>query len=137
MGVSRRQTVWNVTCVPSAFVAVTDLPALLECALRRGGDDFALVFKLLNRLRKARGCALVFAAIHGADGKDPTARTVPFAWDGDRGLEGLRVGYLAEGFGREPEGDDEEERDESRQQIALEEAALAAVRGDAIGTLVS
>lgn len=46
----------------SAFVAVTDLPALLECALRRGGDDFALVFKLVNRLRKARGCALVFAA---------------------------------------------------------------------------
>jgi chemotaxis protein histidine kinase CheA len=45
----------------SSFVAVTDLPALLECALRRGNDSYELVFKLVNRLRKARGCAIIFA----------------------------------------------------------------------------
>ena len=44
----------------SAFVAVTDLPALLECALLQSGDNFELIFKLVNRLRKARGCAVVF-----------------------------------------------------------------------------
>ena len=78
--------------------------------------------------RSAEDCALVFAAIHGADGKDPTARTVPFDWDGDAGLAGLRVGYLAAGFGREPRGDDDEELAESRAALALEEAALSVVR---------
>ncbi len=44
----------------SCFVAVTDLPALLEHALRNSSDSYELVFKLVNRLRKARGCAIVF-----------------------------------------------------------------------------
>jgi chemotaxis protein histidine kinase CheA len=44
----------------SCFVAVTDLPALLEHALRNSGDSYELVFKLVNRLRKARGCAIIF-----------------------------------------------------------------------------
>jgi len=43
-------------------------------------------------------CALVLHAIHGADGRDPTARTVPFPWDGEAGLRGLRVGYAPEAF---------------------------------------
>ncbi len=46
----------------SSFVAVTDLPALLECALRKSADSFELVSRLVNRLRKARGAAIVFAA---------------------------------------------------------------------------
>ena len=89
--------------------------------------------------RSVEDCALVFAAIHGADGRDPTAVTVPFEWDGGRGLAGLRVGYLRSGFGREPEGDDAEELARSREVIALEEAALAAMRDQvraAGGTLV-
>ncbi len=45
----------------SSFVAVTDLPALLEHALRSSCDSYELVFKLVNRLRKARGAAIVFA----------------------------------------------------------------------------
>lgn len=79
--------------------------------------------------RSAEDCALVFTAIHGADGNDPTARTVPFTWDGDSDLHGIRVGYLRTAFGREPRGDDEEELAESRRAIALESAALDVVRG--------
>ncbi|HUG40400.1 MAG TPA: amidase [Longimicrobiales bacterium] len=89
--------------------------------------------------RNAQDCALVFAAIHGADGKDPTARTVPFEWDGGAGLRGLRIGYLRSAFEREPQGQDEEARARSRQAIALEQAALATVRRaveDAGGRLV-
>jgi Asp-tRNA(Asn)/Glu-tRNA(Gln) amidotransferase A subunit family amidase len=78
--------------------------------------------------RTAEDCALVFAAIHGADGKDPTARTVPFEWDGAAGLAGLRVGYLRAGFGREPQGRDDEERARSARAIALENAALETLR---------
>jgi len=44
--------------------------------------------------RSVEDCALVLHAIHGADGRDPTARTVPFPWDGQEGLEGLRIGYV-------------------------------------------
>ncbi|HSM59284.1 MAG TPA: amidase [Longimicrobiales bacterium] len=48
--------------------------------------------------RTAEDCALVLDAIHGADGLDPTARTVPFNWDADRALEELRIGYFASAF---------------------------------------
>ncbi len=48
--------------------------------------------------RSAEDCALVFDAIHGADGIDPTARSVPFAWDPYRDPRSLRVGYLESAF---------------------------------------
>ena len=78
--------------------------------------------------RTAEDCALVFAAIHGADGKDPTARTVPFRYDGTRPLSDLRVGYFEAGFQREPRGEDEEAKERSRRAIALDNDALAVVR---------
>lgn len=79
--------------------------------------------------RSAEDCALVFAAIHGADGKDPTARSVPFRYDGGRPLSDLRVGYLRAGFEREAQGRDEAARERARQAIRLDLAALDAVRG--------
>ena len=48
--------------------------------------------------RSVEDCALVFNAIHGADGRDPTARTAPFNWDSKRPLSDLRVGYFGRGF---------------------------------------
>jgi Asp-tRNA(Asn)/Glu-tRNA(Gln) amidotransferase A subunit family amidase len=48
--------------------------------------------------RSAEDCAAVLSAIHGPDGLDRTVQEVPFAWDGDRGLEGIRVGYLERAF---------------------------------------
>ncbi|MFQ5742404.1 MAG: amidase [Acidobacteriota bacterium] len=48
--------------------------------------------------RSAEDCALVFSAIHGADGHDPSARTVPFNWDPYKPVQMLRVGYLASAF---------------------------------------
>ncbi len=54
--------------------------------------------KLGPMCRSAEDCALVLSAIHGADGKDPTARDVTFNWDVDRPLSGLKVGYLKSAF---------------------------------------
>ena len=54
--------------------------------------------------RSVEDCALVFSAIHGADGRDPVARSVPFDWDGDRPVQELRVGYLESGFSGEARG---------------------------------
>ena len=54
--------------------------------------------KLGPLCRYAEDCALVLDAIHGADGRDPTARTVPFNWDAGRPLDELRLGYFKAGF---------------------------------------
>ena len=56
--------------------------------------------------RSVEDCALIFAAIHGADGLDPAAVDRPFAWPPPRDLRTLRVGYVE---GRKPA----DERDES------------------------
>jgi Asp-tRNA(Asn)/Glu-tRNA(Gln) amidotransferase A subunit family amidase len=43
--------------------------------------------------RNVEDCALVFAAIHGADGLDPTAESYPFEWPPATNVCGMRVGY--------------------------------------------
>ncbi len=48
--------------------------------------------------RCVEDCALVFAAICGPDGKDLTVRDVPFAWDAQLDLRGLRVGFVESAF---------------------------------------
>ncbi len=44
--------------------------------------------------RSVEDCALVLAAVHGADGLDAAAVDRPFAWPCRRDLRGLRVGYV-------------------------------------------
>jgi Asp-tRNA(Asn)/Glu-tRNA(Gln) amidotransferase A subunit family amidase len=48
--------------------------------------------------RSVEDCALVFGAIHGYDGLDPTAVDFPFAWPSARDLRTLRVGYFDNGM---------------------------------------
>ncbi len=43
-------------------------------------------------------CALVLDAIHGADGKDPTARDLPFDWNAELPLQSLKIGYYKSAF---------------------------------------
>jgi Asp-tRNA(Asn)/Glu-tRNA(Gln) amidotransferase A subunit family amidase len=66
--------------------------------------------------RTVEDCAIVFDAIRGADGRDVSARDVPFGWDADRSLDGLRVGYAKAEFERSYAG------------RAADEAALAVLR---------
>ena len=56
--------------------------------------------------RTVEDCALVFAAIHGADGIDPSAVDAPFGWDPGFDVTRLRVGYVPALF------DDDEREDE-------------------------
>ena len=44
--------------------------------------------------RSVEDCALVFAAIHGRDGHDPTVVDAPYQWPPKLSLHTLRVGYL-------------------------------------------
>ena len=48
--------------------------------------------------RTVEDCALVFAAILGPDGSDPTIMDVPFNYDAGANLSELRVGYLQAAF---------------------------------------
>lgn len=56
--------------------------------------------------READDCAVIFAAIHGADGRDPSAVTKAFRWPPERtDLSQLRIGYRQEG--KKPEDRDD------------------------------
>ncbi len=55
--------------------------------------------------RSVEDCALVLDAIHGADGRDPSAVNRPFVWPSSRDLKSLRVGY----FERKNAGTDKEQ----------------------------
>jgi Asp-tRNA(Asn)/Glu-tRNA(Gln) amidotransferase A subunit family amidase len=44
--------------------------------------------------RSVEDCAIIFAAIHGFDGLDPTAVDRPFEWPPRRDLRSLKVGYI-------------------------------------------
>lgn len=66
--------------------------------------------------RSADDCGLVLRAIHGADGRDPTAVDRPFGWTTEKTLAGIRVGFLKSGF----------EADHPTK--AFDEAALTALR---------
>jgi Asp-tRNA(Asn)/Glu-tRNA(Gln) amidotransferase A subunit family amidase len=48
--------------------------------------------------RSVDDCGLVLRAIHGADGRDPTAVDRPFPWSPEKGLAGIRVGFLKSAF---------------------------------------
>lgn len=50
--------------------------------------------KLGPLCRSMEDCAIVFGAIHGADGLDPCAVDRPFHWPCPRELRSLRVGYV-------------------------------------------
>ena len=48
--------------------------------------------------RSVEDCALVFNAIHGADGVDSTAVTHPFTWQPKIDITKLRIGYIKSAF---------------------------------------
>lgn len=65
--------------------------------------------------RAVEDCAIVFDAIHGADGKDGTAVTRPFSWDPSQlDLSSLRMGYLEGAFAEER---DDKEHDDTALEL--------------------
>jgi Asp-tRNA(Asn)/Glu-tRNA(Gln) amidotransferase A subunit family amidase len=59
--------------------------------------------------RTVEDCALVFDAIHGADGLDKTAVSRPFEWVPELDLHNLRIGYLSQDFARERDNQAQDE----------------------------
>ena len=84
---------------PSTRCGVTGLRPTYGRVSRYGAMALSWSMDKLGPIaRSVEDCALVFDAIHGADGRDPTARTAPFNWDSERPLSDLRVGYFHRGF---------------------------------------
>ncbi|HSG49268.1 MAG TPA: amidase [Longimicrobiales bacterium] len=84
---------------PSTRTGATGLRPTFGRVSRAGAMALSWTMDKLGPLcRSVEDCALVLHAIHGADGRDPTARTVPFPWDGEAGVHGIRVGYVPEAF---------------------------------------
>jgi len=81
--------------------------------------------------RTAEDCALVFRAIHGADGKDPSAVDRPFAWPPKRNVRSLRVGYLAKLFeeDRAKNAEKEEQKQLLREWQEFDRRTLETLRG--------
>ncbi len=67
--------------------------------------------------RSVEDCALVFGAIHGADGLDPTAVERPFHWPLRRDVRSLRVGFVQEAF----ESDRTERVEEEERKASMRE----------------
>lgn len=71
--------------------------------------------------RCVEDCALVFDAIHGPDGKDPTIRDLPFNWDATVKLADLRIGYVKSAF-------DQSESERDRERKPFDDATLDVLR---------
>ena len=84
---------------PSTRCGVTGLRPTFGRVSRHGG--MALTWsmdKVGPMCRSVEDCALVFTAIHGADGKDADAVSIPFSWQPDLDIHKLRIGYVPSAF---------------------------------------
>lgn len=90
---------------PSTRCGVTGLRPTFGRVSRYGAMALSWSMDKLGPIcRAVEDCAAVLHAIHGADGKDPTARDVPFDWNPDLPLSDLRIGYYRSAFERDRRG---------------------------------
>jgi Asp-tRNA(Asn)/Glu-tRNA(Gln) amidotransferase A subunit family amidase len=84
---------------PSTRNGVTGLRPTFGRVSRHGAMALSWSMDKIGPMcRSAEDCALVFDAMHGTDGRDPTLRDAPFNWDAERPLAELRVGYNRAAF---------------------------------------
>ena len=101
---------WGSIVSPSTRCGVTGLRPTFGRVSRAGAMALSWSMDKLGPMcRTVEDCAVVFHAISGSDGRDPTVVDRPFAWTGDMDLNGLRIGYVSSAFEAAPEGDNEEE----------------------------
>jgi len=84
---------------PSTRCGVTGHRPTFGAVSRHGAMALSWTMDKLGPIaRSALDCALVYDAIRGAEGKDPSAVDVPFPFDAERSASSLRVGYLKSAF---------------------------------------
>ncbi len=84
---------------PSTRCGVTGLRPTFGRVSRSGAMALSWTMDKIGPIcRTVEDCALVFEAIRGADGADPSAIDAPFNWDPGADLASIRVGYLKKAF---------------------------------------
>ena len=90
---------WGSIVSPSTRCGVTGLRPTFGRVSRAGAMALSWSMDKIGPIARSAGdCALVFDAIRGADGRDPTTVDVPFPYRHDQTLTGLRIGYLKSAF---------------------------------------
>jgi Asp-tRNA(Asn)/Glu-tRNA(Gln) amidotransferase A subunit family amidase len=129
VGFSIGSETWGSIVSPSTRCGVSGLRPTFGRVSRHGAMALSWSMDKLGPMcRSVEDCALVFDAIHGADGADSTAVDHPFVWDAELDVRSLRVGYLKSIFEEKPEFDDEtsdEDRARALDWHALDLEALA------------
>ncbi|OUC05321.1 amidase, partial [Litorilinea aerophila] len=95
---------------PATQCGVTGLRPTFGRVSRYGAMALAWSLDKIGPLcRSVEDCALVFDAIHGPDGFDPTVVDRPFEWAPPADLSRLRIGYVADAFAQEQEMREQDE----------------------------
>jgi Asp-tRNA(Asn)/Glu-tRNA(Gln) amidotransferase A subunit family amidase len=78
--------------------------------------------------RSVEDAAVVLEALHGPDGRDETVPDLPFSWDGNRSIKGLRIGYIEREFEAVASDTSAEDRQQFASRKPILDAALAFYR---------
>jgi len=90
---------------PSTRCGVTGLRPTFGAVSRHGAMALSWSMDKLGPIcRTVEDCALVYDAIRGPDGRDPTVRGAPFTWEPERPLDTIRVGTLDAALAQERAG---------------------------------
>jgi Asp-tRNA(Asn)/Glu-tRNA(Gln) amidotransferase A subunit family amidase len=99
VGFSIGSETWGSIVSPSTRNGVSGLRPTFGRISRHGAMALSWSMDKLGPMcRSVADCALVFEAIYGPDGLDPTVVDQPFRWQPGMGLNGLRIGYVETAF---------------------------------------
>jgi len=127
VGFSIGSETWGSIVSPSTRCGVTGLRPTFGAVSRHGAMTLSWSMDKLGPMcRSVEDCALVFNAIRGADGLDPTAVDRPFPWHPGIDPRRLRVGFVQSLFETVPKDDENPER--AREEHALDLEALEVLR---------
>ncbi len=84
---------------PSTICGTTGLRPTFGRVSRHGAMALSWSMDKIGPItRSVEDCALVFNAIYGPDGHDPTVMAAPFRYAPMLSLKGVRIGYVKKGF---------------------------------------
>ncbi|MFW6160491.1 MAG: amidase [Acidobacteriota bacterium] len=90
---------WGSIISPSTRCGVTGLRPTFGRVSRYGSMALSWSMDKIGPIcRSVEDSAIVFHAIQGPDGKDPTVIDLPFNWDSNLDFSSIRVGYLKKEF---------------------------------------
>jgi len=101
---------WGSIVSPATRCGATGLRPTFGRVSRHGCMALSWTMDKIGPLaRSVEDCALVLEAIAGADGRDETARDLPFRWEPDVAPADLRIGFVPALFDEEPESESMQE----------------------------